>query len=103
VFPPAVWTRLSTLQNSIASDITVLEYLKRAFPHITLWTFDASLPSTTAVIYNRDRSRIRVVMPLMLRPMPVEVRGLNFTMPFESRYGGVMAPRPRSRMLLTGI
>jgi hypothetical protein len=103
VFPSAVWTRLSTLQNSIASDITVLEYLKRAFPHITHWTFDPSLPATTAVIYNRDKSRIRVVMPLILKPLPVESRGLNFSIPFESRYGGVMAPRPRARLLLTGI
>jgi hypothetical protein len=103
VFPSEVWTRITTLQNSIASDITVLDYLKRAFPEITLWTYDGGLPDSTAVVYSRDKSRIRCVMPMVLRPTPLEQRGLSFRMAFESRFGGVVAMRPRARCLLTGI
>jgi len=103
VFPAAVWTRLTTLINSTSSDITVLDFLKRSYPGISLWTYDPSLPSDTAVVYSRDKNRLRVVMPLSLQPLPLVQDGLQFRMAFESRFGGVMSPKPKSRALLTGI
>lgn len=109
VFPSTIWTRISTLQNSIASDITVLEYLKRAFPEITAWVCDPGMNTISdaggpaVLIYSDDSSRMQAVMPMLLRPNTLEVRGLGFTMAFESRYAGVMAPRPLSMCKLQGI
>ncbi len=109
VFPLEQWTRISTLQNSAASDITVLQYLQRAFPMIATWTFDAGLddvgPAGTpsAMIYKRDPTRMRGVIPMALRAMPPEQKGLIFQVTLESRFGGVMAPKPRGALRLDGI
>jgi hypothetical protein len=109
VLPSAVWTRLSTLQNSVASDITVLEYLKRAFPSITLWRQDAGLNAAGAgstpamMLYSREQDRLRALMPMVLRPLPLEQHGLVFKMVFESRFGGIATPRPKSIARLDNI
>ena len=109
VFPSTVWPRISTLQNSTASDATVLDYMKRAYPGITLWRQDAGLntagdgATACVMVYSRDRSRIRALMPMALRPLPLEQHGLVFKMVFESRYAGLAIPRPRSIAKLSGV
>ena len=109
VFPSTVWPRISTLQNSTASDASVLEYLKRAYPGITIWRPDAGLDTAgdaggaCVMVYNRDRSRVRAMMPMALRPLPLEQQGLVFKMVFESRYAGLAVPRPRSIAKLSGV
>jgi len=109
VFPVDIWTRISTLQNSVASDITVLQYLKMAWPEITNWTWEdgmktAGAGNTPAVmIYDRDARKARAVMPMVLRPMAPEQHGLVFKVVLESRFGGVMTPRPLSALRLDGV
>lgn len=109
VFASSVWPRISTLQNSVASDATVLDFLKKSYPRITLWTDDAALNTggddggPCVMLYDRDRSRIRGMMPLTLRPLPQEQHGLVFKTVFESRYGGLAAPRPRALAKITGV
>lgn len=110
VFPVAQWTRISTLPfNSAGGDRTTLEYLQRAFPWITRWTWEAGLSTVSAsngpsvMIYRRDPRKVRAVMPMMMRAMPAEQRGLNIHLTFESRFGGVIAPRPRSILRLDGV
>jgi len=109
VFPSTVWPRISTLQNSTASDASVLDYLKKAYPEITLWRPDAGLDTAgdaggaCVMIYNRDRARIRGIMPMALKPTPLEQKGLVFKMVFESRYAGLAIPRPRSICKLSGV
>lgn len=109
IFPVDIWTRISTLQNSAASDVTVLDYLRRAWPEISLWTYEPGLStvgagSTPAVmIYDRNPSKARAVMPMVMRPLAPEQHGLCFKVVMESRFGGVMAPRPRSILRLEGV
>ena len=50
-----------------------------------------------------DPSRLRAVAPMMMVPTAPEQKGFSFVLNFESRWGGVMVPRPRSVTLLTGI
>lgn len=109
VFPTSVWPRLATTQNSVASDTTILEFLKLAYPRISLWTEDPRLDTggddggPCMMLYSRQSSRIKAFMPMALRPMPQEQHGLVYTTVFESRYAGIAAPRPRSVAKLSGI
>lgn len=109
VFPITQWTRISTLQNSTASDVSVLTYLKQAFPHITSWDWEPGLATAAAaggpaaMIYKKDPRKARVVQPMTLNALAPEQKGLTFTVTLESRFGGVMAPKPRSMMRLEGI
>lgn len=109
LFDVATWTRISTLQNSLASDATVLDFLKKAFPMITTWTWDAGMSTASqaggpaALIYKKDPTRARGVIPMALRAMPPEQDGLVFSVTLESRFGGVMAPKPRGALRLDGV
>ena len=109
VFPLEQFLRISTLQNSAASDITVLEYLQKAFPMITTWTWEAGMRTVgsggtpAALIYKKDPSKARAVQPMTLQALAPEADGLTFKVTLESRFGGVMAPKPRSIERLEGI
>lgn len=109
VFPSTVWGRLNSLQNSLASDKTVLQFLKESHPNITLWTYDAGLNTAgdaggaAMMLYSRDRTRLRAMMPMSMRPLPLEQHGLVFKMVFESRYAGLAVPRPLSIAKISGV
>jgi len=109
VLASSVYVRLATLQNSVASDVPVLGYLKEAFPNITLWKSDAGLNTAGAtggpcmMLYNRDSSKIKALMPLMFQPLPLEQKGLVFKMNFESRFAGLATPFPKSILRLSGV
>lgn len=109
VFPVDIFTRISTLQNSTASDITVLDFLKKAWPEIVIWTSDSGMATAGAggtravMIYDRNPRKSRAVMPMVLRPMAPEQHGLTFKVVLESRFGGVMTPRPLATLRLDGV
>ena len=109
VIASSVYVRLATLQNSVASDKTVLEYLKMAFPAINLWKSDAGLNTAAddggpcMLLYSRDSSKLKALMPLMFRPLPLEQSGLVYRMAFESRFAGLATPFPKSILSLQGI
>ena len=102
LFPIDQYTRISTLDKSADSDTTVLNYLRMAFPWITTWDWDADLATSSGaggpavLIYKKDPTRMRAVQPMTLSPTPPEQRGLVFKVALESRFGGVMAPKPRA-------
>lgn len=109
VFPSTVWGRLNSLQNSIASDKTVMQFLKESHPNITLWAVDAGIDTAgnsadaAVMLYSRDRTRVRAMMPMVMRPLPLEQHGIVFKMVFESRYAGLAVPRPRSIAKISGV
>ena len=109
VMPSTVWGRVNSLQNSVASDATVLDFLKRSHPGVTLWTVDAGLDAAgtagvpAVMLYSRDRTRVRAMMPMAMRPLPLEQHGLVMKMVFESRYAGLAVPRPRSIAKISGV
>lgn len=110
VFDVASFTRISTLPfDPAGGTTTVLEYLQKAFPMINRWTWDAGMKDQSAaggpavLIYRKDQRRLRCVIPMMMRALPPEQRGLNFSLAFETRFGGVMSPRPKSILRLDGV
>lgn len=110
LFPIAQWRRISTLPFDTASGpLTVLDYLKAAFPEIRNWTWESGMatagPSDTpaVMIYKNMASHLSAVFPMVLRPLAPEPKGLRVRMAFESRFGGVKVLRPRSIVKLTGV
>ncbi len=109
VMDVASYTRLSTLQNSVASDITVLQYLQRSFPMIQRWDWEPGMRAVSPtggpamLVYRNDPSRVRAVFPMMMQAVPPQERALSFVLNFETRFGGVMIPKPRSILRLDGI
>lgn len=109
VMDVASYTRISTLQNSTASDITVLQYLQRSFPMIQRWDWEPGMATVSAsggpamLVYRNDATRLRAVFPMMMQAVPPEQKGLSFVLNFETRFGGVMMPKPRSVLRLDGI
>ena len=103
------YTRISTLQNSTASDITVLQYLQRAFPMIQRWDWEPGMATVSAtggpsvLVYRNDASRLRAVFPMMMQALPPDQEGLVIKLGFETRFGGVMIPKPRSVLRLDGV
>ena len=109
LFDVASYTRISTLQNSVASDITALDYLKKAFPMIQRWDWEPGLKDVSAtggasmLVYRNDPMRMRAVVPMMMQAVPPEQKGLSFILNFETRFGGVMTPKPKSVLRLDGV
>jgi hypothetical protein len=110
LFDVASWTRISTLQNSVASDITVLQFLQRAFPNITRWDWEPGLSTADAagtgpavLVYDNNARKQKAVFPMMMQALPPERKGLSFEIAFESRFGGVIMPRPRAMLRLDGV
>lgn len=111
VFPTTVFTRISTLpwNQANASNVMVLDFLKKAFPEITTWTDEPGLETagtggTRAImLYRKDATKARVVMPLLMKVSPPQQRGFSFIVPIRSRFAGVMAPKPRSILRLEGV
>lgn len=103
------WNTISTTQNSIASDVTVLQFLQSSYPMITRWDWEFGLKEAdqagtgnAVLIYRNEPSRVRAVFPMMMRALPPTQEGLAFKLAFETRFGGVIVPRPRSIVRLDG-
>jgi hypothetical protein len=109
VLPGAIMLRLETSQFSTASDITILDYLKKAFKQIDRWEEVQTLSTASAaggnagMLYNRDKSKIRAILPMPLSPLAPEPEGLTVVVNLESRFGGIMVPKPRGISRLEGI
>ena len=112
VLPIAQFNVLTTRRVGAGLDggsLTLLQFLRGAFPGIQRWESDFGM-ATVAIgggpamlVYNNDLSKFSAVFPLMMQPLPPQEDGLGFTLIFESRYGGVMMPRPRAFLRLDGI
>lgn len=109
LFPFAQWSILNRRVGD-GTDTVILDVLKRAFPMIQRWDWDIPLQTADAagtgpamVVYRNDPNAMRAVFPMMMTPKPPQPVGLGFIIPFETRYGGVMTPRPRSLLRLDGI
>jgi hypothetical protein len=102
LFPLSTWTLISTLQNSAASDITVLEYLKKVFPTINTWDWlleldTAGAGSTKAVlVYKRDPDHLTQEVPQPFEQFEPEKRNLEWVTDCHARVAGVIVYYPLS-------
>ncbi len=109
IFALAPWSELNRRLET-GTDTTILAVLKQQFPFITRWDWEVKLKAANsagngpaAVFFNPDPRKTRVIMPMLLSPLPPEQRGLDTVLIFESRFGGVLTQRPLSITRLEGI
>lgn len=109
LFGIANFNRISTLPFDTASGpMTVLNFLKTAFPQITRWDWEHGLStvgtggSPAVLIYRNEKSRLRAVFPMALKALAPQPQGLGFRVILEARFGGVIVPKPKSVVRLQG-
>jgi len=119
LLPPAVYTRLATTARSSTSDITILEFLKKAYPSITRWEWVNELYQVTSVaglkpggtagatncmvLFRRSPDKLTLELPQPLEMFPAQERNLAYVVPAHARVAGVVAYYPLSIYILQGI
>ena len=119
VFDLETWTLLEGLQNSDASDVNVLQWLRKNYPFITTWTWDFGLRgqgdggtgegrdytggSNCLMLYRNDRTVLRAILPMAMTPVGPQQMGITFKTWMWGRYGGLAIPRPKEIQRLEGL
>lgn len=110
----AVWmpleqlTYIAGLKNDTGTDTTVLEFLQRNNPGVT---FEAVIELDGAGASGADRmyalevleDNFTLEIPMMLRQYAPQQQGLEFVVPMESRFGGVIVYYPLAICFADGI
>lgn len=99
---------ISTTQNSVASDTTILKFLQSVFPGVT---FRQVVELTGAGAGGTDRmyalenssENWQLNIPMMFRQYSPQQKGLEFEVPCESRFGGVTVEYPLAFAFADGI
>lgn len=113
VLPLAQYDIISTKPRSTHSDMTVLEYITKPGNKFGLTTvewlpfeLDNAFTGGTedgAFCYEKDSANLELMIPLEMQMLPVQVKNLEFTIPAESRIGGVVVRYPLAMCFATGI
>lgn len=106
--PLEQFTLCATTQNSAASDTTILEFLRQVNPGVT---FEAVIELDGAGASGADRmyalensiDNWQLEIPMMLRQSAPQQQGLEFVVPCESRFGGVIIEYPLAFAFADGI
>lgn len=93
--PLEQYALLATTQNSTASDTTILDFLRQVNPGVT---FEAVIELDGAGASGADRMMAlensienwQLEIPMMARQYAPQQQGLEFVVPVESRFGGVL-------------
>jgi hypothetical protein len=89
-----------------ASNVTLLELIKKACPHIkkwwTAWRLDEAGPSSShGMLFYRDgREGIRVVTPIETVMAPIQTVGFNDNVYLYKQIGGVFEPNAAHQLLV---
>jgi len=99
---------IATTQNSTASDTTILSFLKSVHPGVTfkqVVEMDEAGVGGTDRMYAMENSseNWQLEIPMMIRQYPPQQRGLEFEVPVESRFAGVIIEYPLAFAFADGI
>lgn len=102
------YTLMSSTQNSAASDTTILEFLQKNNPGVT---FRQVVELQGAGAGGADRmyalensiDNWQLEVPMMIRQYAPQLNGLEYTVPVESRFGGVIIEYPLAFAFADGI
>ena len=119
LFDLPTWNRLEALQNSTASDVNVLQYLRTNYPMITTWAWDFGLRgqgdggtgsgadytggSNCLMMYKNDRSTMRALLPMGITPKGPQEVDLSWKTILWGRFAGLAMPRPKEVVRLEGL
>ncbi len=109
LMPITGYSLISTKARSTGTDLTVLEYIKKSFPNLTLIDHWYRLPGAGSgatdrmVMYKRSPMKLFYEVPQEVEFLSPEVRGLEFIVAGHARVGGTIIPYPLSMSYRDGI
>jgi hypothetical protein len=106
--PIEQYALISTTQNSTASDVTILEFLQKNFPGVTfrqVVELDGAGTAGADRMYALENSidNWQLEIPMMMRQYSPQQKGLEFVVPMESRFAGVIVEYPLAFSFADGI
>ena len=106
--PVEQYALIATTQNSTASDTTILQFLQQVHPGVTfrqVVELDGAGASGVDRMYAIENSRDNwaIEIPMMMKMYSPQQKGLEFEVPVESRFGGVIIEYPLAFAFADGI
>ena len=106
--PVEQYALIATTQNSTASDTTILAFLQQVHPGVTfrqVVELDGAGASGADRMYAIENSRDNwaIEIPMMMKMYSPQQKGLEFEVPVESRFGGVIIEYPLSMCFADGV
>lgn len=97
--PVEQFALIATTQNSTASDTTILQFLQQVHPGVTfrqVVELDGAGAGGADRMYAIENSRDNwaIEIPMMMKMYSPQQKGLEFEVPVESRFGGVIIEYP---------
>lgn len=113
LLPVAQYTLIASTPRSATSDTTILEYFIQNNPFITTVDWVPELAGAGPVVddvatdvmiaYDKNPDKLTMEIPMPFTQYPPQERGLEFVVPCESRYGGIIVYYPLSLSIGYGI
>lgn len=113
LLPVAQYTLIASTPRSSVSDTTILEYFIQNNPFITTVDWVPELTGAGPVVgmsatdlmiaYDKNPDKLTMEIPMPFTQYPPQERGLEFVVPCESRYGGIIVYYPLSLSIGYGI
>lgn len=106
--PVEQYALIATTQNSTASDTTILQFLQQVHPGVTfrqVVELDGAGASGADRMYAIENSRDNwaIEIPMMMKMYSPQQKGLEFEVPVESRFGGVIIEYPLAFAFCDGV
>ena len=106
--PVEQYALIATTQNSTASDTTILQFLQQVHPGVTfrqVVELDGAGASGADRMYAIENSRDNwaIEIPMMMKMYSPQQKGLEFEVPVESRFGGVIIEYPLALVFCDGV
>lgn len=106
--PIEQYALLATTQNSAASDTTILQFLQQNHPGVTFMQvveMDQAGASSADRMYALENTmdNWQLEIPMMIRQYSPQQQGLEFVIPVESRFAGVIIEYPLAFTFADGI
>lgn len=113
LLPVAQYTLIASTPRSSVSDTTILEYFIQNNPFITTvdWVPELAgagpevddVATDIFIAYDKNPDKLTMEIPMPFTQYPPQERGLEFVVPCESRYGGIIVYYPLSLTIGEGI
>lgn len=101
ILDKALLNNLEARRMSSASDISIMEYVRRRFPGLQV--FGSFLVGEKAVAYEKSPSVLELVMPIPFEVFPDDVKATRIVREMQARIGGVRAFFPKALAYKTNV
>ena len=109
IMPIEQYTLISSTPRSSTSDTTILDYFMKNNPFVDVVDWVPELKGAGPmgvdifVAYDRNPDKLELQIPMPFRQYPPQERNLNFEIPCESTFGGLIVYYPLSVSIGEGI